>query len=126
MEQADAILITGLEFYGFHGMSNEERAIGHRYRVDLKLFVDTRRAAMSDSIQDTIDYAEVAAIVLAVGIQERFHLLEALAQRVVDALFLRFPRLDQVELRILKRVPPMDAIVKSVGIEIVRRRGDSP
>jgi dihydroneopterin aldolase len=118
----DTILIEGLEFYGFHGVPDAEQTIGHRYLVDLRFKIDTRKAALTDRVADTVDYADVAAVLLDVGREERFRLIEALAQRMADALLMRFPSIVSVALRLRKPLPPMNAIAAAVGIEIVRSR----
>jgi dihydroneopterin aldolase len=125
LNPSDNIMIQGLEFYGFHGATDEEQAIGHRYRVDVRLSVDTRFAAQTDRVADTVNYAEVASVLLDIGIGTQRRLLEALAQNMVDAIFTRFARVEAVELSLQKRLPPMNAIVEAVGVQIVRHRSDN-
>lgn len=122
MEKPDAILITGLEFYAYHGASDQEQTVGHRYRVDARLEVDTRPAARSDRLSDTVNYSRVAKRIVQIGTDEQYRLLEALAQRMADVIFADFPPVQAVELRVQKMCPPMNAIVASVGVEITRRR----
>jgi 7,8-dihydroneopterin aldolase/epimerase/oxygenase len=118
----DIISIRGLEFYAFHGATDEEQAIGHRYRVDIRLSVDTRLAARTDRVSDTVNYAEVAALLVAIGTGTQCRLLEALAQRMIDELFMRFSRVETVDLGVEKLLPPMNAIVEAVGVQIIRHR----
>ena len=47
--------IENMEFYAVHGCFDEERAIGTRFRVDLRLSVDTSRAQQTDCIDDTVN-----------------------------------------------------------------------
>ena len=42
MIQTDTILIQELEFYAYHGASDQEQVVGHRYVVDARLTVDIR------------------------------------------------------------------------------------
>ncbi len=122
MENADYILINGLEFYAYHGASDQEQAVGHRYQVDARLEVDTRPAAASDLLHDTVSYSRVARRIVQLGTQEQFRLLETLAARLAEVIFEEFPTVQAVWLRVQKMCPPMNAIVASVGIEITRRR----
>ena len=121
-EITDAILINGLEFYAFHGASDEEQAIGHRYLVDARLTVDTAAAAQSDRLHDTVSYARVAKRIVEVGTQTQFRLLEALSGHIVTMLFDEFALVEKIQLRVQKLAPPMNSIVASVGVEITRRR----
>lgn len=118
----DTISIKGLEFYAFHGVPDAEQTIGHRYRVDARLSVDTRQAGASDDVADTVNYADVAATLIAVGTGSQFRLLERLANRMTAAIFEHFVQVQAVNLRVSKPLPPMNAIVASVSVEITRQR----
>ena len=120
--QSDSILIEGLEFYAYHGASDQEQTVGHRYQVDVRLNVDTRAAGASDRLGDTVNYSRVAKRLQEVGTQEQYRLLEALAARMVTVVFEEFPTVESLTLRVQKMVPPMNAIVSSVGVEITRSR----
>lgn len=119
---ADTILIEELEFYGFHGVPDAEQAVGHRYRVDVRMIVDTRAAIASDAVSDTVNYAEVAQILVDMGTQTQFHLLETLADQMAQAIFEHFVQVQMIKLGVRKLLPPMNAIVGAVGVEITRRR----
>jgi dihydroneopterin aldolase len=75
------INVSGLEFYGFHGVSPEERKVGQRLLVDLELEVRSK-AEQTDRIQDTVDYGAVSLKAMEVGQQTQFHTLERLAQEI--------------------------------------------
>ena len=125
MNAADAISITGLEFYAYHGASDQEQRVGHRYRVDARLTVDTRPAAASDRLSDTVNYAAIAERIVQVGTGAQYRLLEALAGRLVAVIFAEFPSVQEITLRVQKVCPPMNAIVASVGVEITRSRREA-
>ncbi len=118
----DAILISALEFYGFHGASDEEQQVGHRYRVDIRLMLDTRPAAATDDVTDTVNYAEVAATVLRIGTTHRHRLIETLAHIMISTIFAEYSRVEGVKIVLRKMLPPLNAIVESVGVEIARSR----
>ena len=120
--QPDSILITGLEFYAYHGASDQEQTVGHRYQVDARLNVDTRPAGASDRLSDTVNYSRVAKRLQEIGTQEQYRLLEALAARMVVIVFNEFPTVESLTLRVQKMVPPMNVIASSVGVEITRSR----
>ncbi len=126
MNEPDAITINGLEFYGYHGASDQEQTVGHRYVVHMRLTVDTRCAARTDALSDTVSYSRVAKRMVEVGTQERFRLIESLAARLVSTVFDEFLPVSAVLLRVEKICPPMNAIVASVGVEISRSRNEAP
>jgi dihydroneopterin aldolase len=122
MNECDQIVINGLEFYGYHGASDQEQTVGHRYFIDVRLAVDTRAAGLSDRLGDTVSYSKVARRLIDIGTQRQFRLLEALAAHMVQVVFDEFPLVRAVHLRVQKMCPPMNAIVASVGVEITRSR----
>jgi len=122
MTVKDTILISGLEFYAYHGASDQEQTVGHRYLVDARLAVDTRISGQSDMLSDTVSYSKVARRIVELGTGERYRLLEALAATLADAILTEFTLVTEVFLRVQKICPPMNAIVASVGVEITRAR----
>jgi dihydroneopterin aldolase len=93
------IELAGLEVFGYHGANEDERRDGQRLLYDLELEVG--EAGSSDRIEDAVDYREVAACVREISEGRSFHLLEALAAAVADALLDRFP-VTRVRVRVRK------------------------
>lgn len=118
----DKILLQGIQFYGYHGLSAEERAVGGRYAVDIELTLDLRAAGRSDHIADTVSYSAVHRLALEIGQGRSFHLIEALAQAIAEAVLERFP-VEEVLIRVKKQPPPTEGILDYAGVEIRRRRG---
>lgn len=118
---ADKILITGIQFYGYHGVSEEEQILGQQFLVDVELTLDLRPAASSDDLTQTVDYGDVVKQVTAIGRTRRFRLLEALAEATATDL-LELERVREVRVRVVKRAPPLPDVVGSAAVEIVRRR----
>jgi dihydroneopterin aldolase len=117
----DTILIEQLEFYAYHGASDEEQAIGHRYAVDVELRVDTEKAGRTDRLDDTVNYSSVTKRIVDIGTARQFRLLEALAATLAEAILAEFA-VESVRLRVRKLHPPMQAIAVSVGVTIERSR----
>jgi dihydroneopterin aldolase len=84
-----AVELRDLEVFGRHGVNEDERRRGRTFLYDVHLSVAER--ARSDKIEDTVDYRDVARCVREVSDARSFHLLEALAVAVVEALVERFP-----------------------------------
>ncbi len=118
---ADKILLSGAQFAGRHGVSEEERRIAGRYVVDVELVHDLARAAASDNLADTISYSEVYRAVREIVEGRSFQLVEALAETIAQVLLAQFPA-DAVVVRVKKQPPPMAGIVDSAGVEIRRER----
>lgn len=93
--------LSGLEVFGRHGLLPEERA-GQTFRYDVEL--ETADTALSDRIEDAVDYREVAELVRVVSDGQRFDLLEPLAAAVADILLARFA-VERVRVRVRKAKP---------------------
>ena len=76
----DTIHLRNMQFFAYHGVNPEEKALGQRFEVDVALRMDTRPAGLSDDLQQTINYAQVYKVVKRIVEEERFDLIEALAE----------------------------------------------
>lgn len=117
----DTILIECITFHAYHGASDEEQSVGHRYSVDIVLECDIRAAAQSDDLSQTINYSAVAKRVLAIGTENRFRLIETLAEHIASDILLNFPA-TAVEVTVRKLLPPMRVPAQATGVHIRRER----
>ena len=115
------LFVTGLEFYAYHGVPSEERAIGHRYIVDLEMDVKSS-AELTDDVADTVDYADAARIVLKASGSQQFKTVERLAHVMGEALLAEFSRIQRVSIRLAKRLPPAPFIAEELGVELEMSR----
>jgi 7,8-dihydroneopterin aldolase/epimerase/oxygenase len=117
----DKIILKGMAFYAFHGVSEAERKVGHRFEVDVELGLDTRKAGQSDDINDTVNYQEVYRGIEEIISSRSFLLLEALAEELAGRV-LSNQLVETVVLRVKKLRPPIAGIVGSAAVEISRGR----
>lgn len=118
----DKIFLKGLAFYGHHGVSPHEKALGQRFIVDVTLECDARAAGISDDLADAVDYIPAYEIVKAVIEGESKDLIESVAEeiagRILDAL-----DVSAVSVAIKKpEVAIEGSILSYAGLEINRRR----
>ena len=92
------IELTGIELQGLHGVLEEERSRGQRFRIDVT--VELAEPA-EDDIDAAVDYRELVACVREISDGRAFQLLETLAAAVADELKRRFP-LERVQVRVGK------------------------
>lgn len=115
------IFIEGLEVYGHHGVTDEEKVLGQRLLYDVRLTVDDCPAAHSDDLDGTIDYTEVVDLIIEVATTKSYSLLERLAQTTAEVILGRFP-VDEVWVQVTKPHPPVACALTSVGaaVELIR------
>lgn len=108
-----------MEFHSYHGCLPFERVQGGEYLVDFRCTCDVGAAAMSDRLEDTIDYGRVYDVVAA-QMLEPSNLLEHVAGRIVAALQAEFPQLEHFGVKVTKLNPPVggECASSSVTVEI--------
>ncbi len=117
----DRIIVGGIKFHAYLGLTRLERQVGVRCSIDVVLEIDLQRAASSDALADTIDYRVIHEMVINLGRDGRsFHLIEALAVNIADEILRRFPKVQEVTVRVRKETPVLDGIVDYVGAEVTR------
>ncbi|EHP2906806.1 TPA: dihydroneopterin aldolase [Listeria monocytogenes] len=120
----DKIYLNELVFYGYHGVLAEETKLGQTFRVSLILGLSTKKAGMSDSVDDTVSYAEVYETVKEIAEGTPFKLIEALAEKIATEVLTGYPLLEEVTVKLIKPNPPIPGHYDSVAVEIERKRSD--
>ena len=111
--------ITGLSLYTRHGVSDAEREVGQRLVLDLRLDVGQTDATVTDSIEDTVDYAEVCQLVALIAQQRSHKTLERLCSTIADRLLADF-ELEGVWVKASMPEPPIALTVEEVSVEVWR------
>ena len=94
------ISIVDLEVFFSVGVTEEERAAPQRLLLSVDLGYDFSVAAVSDRIEKTINYQEVANELMKYGDGRNWKLLEKLVTNLADFLLARFkPQAVTVEVK---------------------------
>jgi dihydroneopterin aldolase len=117
------IEISGLSLYTHHGVSDAEREVGQRLVLDLRLDIGETDATVTDSIDDTVDYAEVCQLVALVAQQRSHRTLERLCSTIADRLLADYD-LEGVWVKAAKPEPPIALSVDEVSVEVWREAPD--
>jgi 7,8-dihydroneopterin aldolase/epimerase/oxygenase len=115
----DQIYLRDLEVEAVIGVYAWEQRIRRPLRFDIELGTDTRVAARSGAIGDTVDYEAVAECIRGIASREPHVLLECLAEEIAETLLERFGS-RSIRLRVGK--PAAVAGAREVGIVIERGR----
>jgi dihydroneopterin aldolase len=117
----DRITLTGLTAFGHHGVLEHEQRLGQTFRIDAELEVDLARAGQSDDLEDTVDYGALSAALAAVVSDERYDLIERLAQRLAEVC-LSDARVAAATITVHKPHAPVPVTVDDVAVTIRRAR----
>ena len=111
------IVLQQVRFHAYHGVLPQERVTGNDYLVDLRIKYDVEEATVSDQVEDTLNYAEVYQLV-AQEMAVPSALIERVAGRIGDRLVRKYPSIEAIDLKIVKKNPPMGADCDGAGVEI--------
>ncbi len=117
----DIVYLNELKIETIIGIFAWERQVKQTVVLDLEMATDIRRAASSDSIEDTLDYKAVAKRVIELVEQGDYQLVETLAEKITEVVLNEFP-VPWLRLKLNKRGAVRGA--RDVGVLI--ERGERP
>lgn len=113
----DIIYLNDLRIDTVIGIFEWERRVKQTISLDIEMATDIRKAASSDTIDDTLDYKAVAKRIIAFVEQSEFQLVETLAERICEIILAEF-NVPWVKLRLNKQGAVRGA--RDVGVLIER------
>lgn len=116
------ICLNEMVFYGFHGVFAEERALGQRFIVSLHLITDDSHDHAIRKLEDTVDYTKVYALLKTIMESDQFHLLESVANAILDNVLAEFPLVQRAKVYIQKPSVAIQGSLKSVELVMERKR----
>lgn len=117
----DKIFIHALKTEAIIGIFDWERQVRQTVIVDIEISADIRKAAHSDSIDDTLNYKRVAKRVLTFVEESKFHLVETLAEHIAMLILEDF---GIAWVRISLSKPGAIRNSRDVGVVLERNRDD--
>lgn len=117
----DKIFIHALKTETIVGIFDWERQVKQTVVLDIECSADIRKAALTDSIDDTLNYKRVAKRVLGFIEESSFHLVETLAEHVAMLILDEF---SVSWVRIALSKPGAIRSSRDVGVMIERSAPD--
>lgn len=117
----DIVFITDLDIDTVIGIYDWEREIKQTVRLNIEMSADVAKAALTDHIDDTLDYKAVAKRLIGFVEQSEFGLVETLAERCTEIIRNEFP-VQWVRFRLDK----LGAVTGSRSVGILIERGQKP
>ena len=116
------IHLKGMSFFGYTGAFAIEKRHGQFFIVDVTLGFSSLGAIKSDILEETVNYAEVFAVIKKVVEEMRFDLIERLAGEIVTCVLTEFTSIDAIEVRVSKPQAPVVGTFESMSVQIFRDR----
>jgi FolB domain-containing protein len=117
----DKIIIKDLVVRGIIGINDWEREHPQEILINLTIYSDTRRAAQSDDVKDSVNYRTLAKLAQAHAETANRFTVEALANDLA-VICLAQEGVQKVQVRVEK--PGAVRFSASVGVEIERSRNE--
>lgn len=117
----DRIDLKGIEVFAKHGVLESEQLHAQIFRVDVTAYLDLSLPGMSDDLEDTLDYGELALDVREVVGSESHSLIERVASSVAD-LVLAHEAVERAVVTIHKPEAPVEVVIGDVSVTVDRRR----
>ena len=115
------IRVENIRVFAYHGCLKEESMIGSDYRVDLEVRANLQPSAKSDRLNDTVDYVFLNKVIRE-EMQKPSHLLETVARRILNRVFIEDKLVKKVTVWISKLNPPIGGDVEMVTIKMTDKR----
>lgn len=117
----DKIIIKDLLLRGIIGINPDERINKQDILINMVLYADIRQAAVSDDIEDAVNYRSITKRIIEHVENSSDYLVEKLITDIARIVLTEFP-VQRVQVRVEK--PGALRFARSVGIEIDRSRED--
>ncbi|MGI5821759.1 MAG: dihydroneopterin aldolase [Bacteroidales bacterium] len=109
------IVLSEMEFYGFHGCFAEEKIIGTHFKVDLTMKVDISEASQHDDVLLTVNYQSVYQDIKKI-MERPVNILETLCSKILSMIRLQYPQVVHAEVKVCKMNPAIGGKVKYVAV----------
>ena len=119
--QGDSIFLHDLRIKAIVGIWDWERKLRQTVSIDLEMGADIRKAAATDTIEDTLDYKQLAKRVQQFVEESGFRLVETLAENVARIIIKEF-EVPWVIVKVNK--PGAIRGSRDVGVIVRRERSD--
>ncbi len=120
----DQIILSGMHFYGYHGVNPEEKIHGQKYMADVTISSDVSTAGKTDNLEDTINYSHVYKLIKSIVEGPSQNLIETVAELIAKVI-LSETTAHEVTVKVSKLNPPIkESHIESAAIQITRKQSD--
>lgn len=121
-KQTDIIKIEDLKIYAYHGVYDFENRDGQNFYVSATLYGNFQKAALTDELSDTVNYAEVVDIIIKYTASNVFGLIEKLADGLATRILNEYKAIDKIVVEVKKPEAPIDREFKNISAVVERER----
>lgn len=112
----DEILIEDLKVFAYHGLLDFEKEQGQDFYITVQLHLNTQKAGITDNLEHSINYAEICEKIHSFTQNNRFNLIEALAESIADMLLENYEILQSANVTVKKPNAPINKEFKCISV----------
>ena len=120
----DKIIIKNLKIFAYHGVNTEEKEAGQNFILDVVIHMPQRKNNFVDSLDTTLNYSKVIKSLKKIVTENRFDLIETVAEKTAKELIFEFESIIKLEVEVKKPEAPIKADFDYVSVKIKRKRSD--
>jgi 7,8-dihydroneopterin aldolase/epimerase/oxygenase len=109
--------INSAEYYAYHGVKTEEQNLGGKYEIDLDMYYKATEAVVNDDVNYALNYEEAMYCIDEIISSETYHLIETIANEILNLALEKFPQMVKATCRIRKMNVPIRRVVKYIEAE---------
>lgn len=118
----EKIRIQGLEVYAYHGSSEHERELGHRYSLDCEIMMTVHRTEEDGRLVPNLNYVDLAEFLVASFQEDTYEHFETACEETIFKVLDTFSEVRSVKLRVTKAAAHIPFPVDGITVEMERAR----
>lgn len=116
----DKINIKGLEVFANHGVYPEENKLGQKFVVNAVMYVNTRKAGLTDDLDLSVNYGTVCHQITDFLTENTYKLIERAAEELARHILLQNPLVHEIDIELEKPGAPIGLPLQTVSVKIHR------
>lgn len=117
----DTLIIKDLEIYANHGLYSEEKVLGQKFLISLKISYNMKDVAVNKELSSSIDYGKLSHEISELFKNETEDLIETCGYKILEYIFKNYEIAREVEVSIKKPWAPINLPLDSAEI-VIRRK----
>lgn len=117
----DSLIIKNLEIYANHGLYSEEKVLGQKFLISIRVDYNMKEVATEKNLRKSIDYGKLSHEIKELFENETEDLIETCGYKILEYIFKNYKIAREVEVSIKKPWAPINLPLDSAEIIIKRK-----
>lgn len=118
----DSIFIKDIVVFAHHGVFKEEKTLGQKFLIDLKLKMNLQPSAILKDLKKTVHYGVLSNDILQIFKEKSNDLIETCAEEIAIFVLKNYKVVKEITVCVKKPWAPVNLPLDNVLVEITRKR----